>query len=151
MNKKRFQAKRKSKQTPETGKSKFKRGFYKPLNEGKYQQPLNDYMNSGPYPEYRSSWELKLYKWCDNSDIVEYWTTEAFAIPYLKPTDGQIHRYFPDVLVKFTDGRMFLIEVKPKSQVQDDVVQAKAKAAIKFCEGRNITFIFMTEKELGVK
>jgi len=109
-------------------------------------------MNSGPIPEYRSSWELKLYKFLDGNPDVEWWSTEPFAIPYISPKDNKPHRYFPDALVKFVDGRKFLIEVKPKSQIYDPIVQAKAYAAVEYCkqQGDDLKFIFMTEKELGV-
>ncbi|MCD6370816.1 MAG: TnsA endonuclease N-terminal domain-containing protein [Thermoplasmata archaeon] len=143
---KRYQSKRRR-----SSGSRFKRGFYAPLNEEKYQQPTDRTMNKGILPEYRSSYELKFMKWCDMNPEVEYWGVEPFPIPYVKPTDNQVHRYFPDAIVKFKNGKNFLIEIKPKNQCQDPVNLAKWDAAKKFCEGKDIDFIVMTEKELGIK
>ena len=148
---KRFQAKRKRYKTnSHGGRSRYERGFFKPINEMKYKRPLNQYMNKHEWPEYRSSWEKKFMKWCDMNDDVEYWTTEPFAIEYISPKDNRKHRYFPDFLVKFKDGKKLLIEVKPLAQTKDPIVQAKAKAAIKFCKNYDMSYTFITEKELGV-
>ena len=148
---KRYSKKRRRSQTNITGsKSKFKRGFYKPVNET-YQQPMDRTMNKSIYPEYRSSYELKFYSWCDkNPDIVQ-WAVEPFFISYISPKDGQPHRYFPDVMIKFKDGKRYLIEIKPSLLVEDAVVQAKAKAAINFCNENGMEFRFITEKDLGIK
>jgi len=148
---KRYSKKRKRFQTNTHGtKSRFKRGYYKPINEGKYQQPLNNYMNKSLFPEYRSSWELKIMKWLDLNDEVEYWTAEPFAIMYISPKDNKPHRYFPDLLVKFKDGRKHLIEIKPSSQWKDPINLAKWEQAEKFCRERDIKWLVMGEKELGV-
>jgi len=149
---KRFQKKIKRKETNSTGgRGKFKRGFYNPINEGKYKLPQNNYMNSQPLPEYRSSWELKMYKWMDMNTEVEYWSTEPFAIEYISPKDGQKHRYFPDVLMKLKDGRKYLIEIKPNSQWDDPINVAKWEQAEKFCKLHNLIWQVMGEKELGIK
>jgi len=146
MNKyKRYQSKRRR------SGNKFKRGLYQPINEEKYQKPMDKTMNKGDLPEYRSSWELKLMKWCDVNIDVEYWTTEPFAIPYVKPTDNQIHRYFPDFLIKFKDGTKWLIEIKPQNQWGDPINIAKWNSAKEFCSKNGLIFRVMGEKELGIK
>jgi len=149
---KRYTQKRKRKTTNANGgRSKFKRGFYQPINENKYKLPQNDYMNKGPIPEYRSGWELKLMKWCDQNPNVEYWTCEPFAIKYIKPTDGQVHRYFPDFLIKFKDDTKWLIEIKPESQWKDPINLAKWEMAEKFCKENGLIWRIMGAKELGIK
>lgn len=148
---KRFTQKRKRVSTnAEGGRSKFKRGFYRPLNEEKYKKPFDNYMNKSEFPEYRSGWELKLMKYLDGNSDVEYWTCEPFHILYISPKDGQQHRYFPDFLVKFKNGRKVLIEVKPQAQWGDPVNQAKWEQAKKFCDGHSMDWRVMGEKELGV-
>jgi hypothetical protein len=62
--------------------SKFKQGYYKPQNPEKFHQSLDETMNSGEYPFYRSSWELKAYRWADLSEDIEYWGTESISIKY---------------------------------------------------------------------
>jgi len=113
----RYKKKKQRAQTNRTGnKTKFQQGFYKPINEEKYRQPMDKTMNSQIYPEYRSSWELRFFKFLDLSKKVEYWSAEPFPIMYLNPKDGQIHRYFPDALVKMVNGKKLLIEIKPNYQ-----------------------------------
>lgn len=149
---KRFiQKKKRSGTNSSGGKTKFIQGIYIPINEGKYSLPQNDYMNKGPYPEYRSSWELKLMKWCDMSAKVQYWTCEPFAIQYVSPKDGKPHRYFPDFLIKFTDGTKWLVEIKPKSQHNDLINLAKWEMAEKFCSQHGLIWKVMSKEELGIK
>jgi hypothetical protein len=147
----RYNKKRKRYQTNKTGnKTKFTQGYYKPVNEEKYKQPMDKTMNSSIYPEYRSSWELKFYKFLDSSDLVEYWTTEPFPIPYISPKDGQIHRYFPDVLLKLTNGKKLLIEIKPNNQKSNPINIAKWEAAKEFCKLHNLEFRVFSEDELKI-
>ena len=105
--------------------------------------------------------------------MVLQWSSEEFVIPYKSPVDGRWHRYFPDfwMKVKQTDGstKTYLVEVKPKAQVEGPkpqkkvtkkyitevatyaINQAKWKAAKEFCADRKLEFKIMTEKELGIR
>jgi len=143
---KRYQTKRRRKR-----ETKWEQGTFIPKNLNKYKKPFDKYMNENEFPTYRSSWELKFMKWCDENINIEYWTSEPFFVPYINPRDGQKHRYFADFLVKFKDGRKFLIEIKPQNQTNDPINLAKWEAAEKFCEKHNLTFSVLTEKELGIK
>ena len=145
----RYASKKKRAQTNETGsKTRFKQGYYKPLNEEKYKQPLDSTMNDTIYPQYRSSWELALFKFLDKSDDVLEWASEPFPIYYISPRDGQKHRYFPDLWIKFRSGETWLVEIKPKGQTGDSVNLAKWEAAKKLCEESGMKFLVLTEKEL---
>ena len=127
---------------------KFQRGFYRPINEDKYRQPQDRTMNSGMYPEYRSSWELAFYRWCDNSDTIEFWGTESFAIRYLSPKDNAFHRYYVDIVLMMKTGQKHLIEIKPKAQCNDPVNLAKWAAARDYCAQIGAIFSVVTEVEL---
>ena len=37
---------------------------------------------------------------CDHNDSIIEWGSEEVIIPYRCPTDGRVHRYYPDFLVK---------------------------------------------------
>lgn len=128
--------------------SRFKRGYYQPVNESKYRQPQNRHMNSMHIPEYRSSWELAFMKYMDFSEQIEYWGTEAFAITYISPKDNQPHRYFVDFVFMTITQEKHLVEIKPHSQCKDPINIAKWEAAEKFCEKIGATFSVVTEKEL---
>ena len=118
----------------------------------------------------RSSWERKFCHWCDTRPGIVKWASEEFHVPYLKPTDGLVHRYFPDfrIDVQANDGtvKTFVIEIKPKHQAVPPVTrsrktkkylmemstfavnQAKWHAAREYCQKRNWTFMVITEDHL---
>lgn len=67
---------------------------------------------------YRSLWERQLFRWLDSQTFVESWSSEETVVPYRCKTDNKLHRYFVDVKMTFTDGRTFLIEVKPAKETE---------------------------------
>lgn len=110
---------------------------------------------------------------CDNNDSIIEWGSEEVIIPYRCPTDGRVHRYYPDFYIKVKDVngflKKYLIEVKPKKQTipPDDKPKkktaawkrevltfmknhAKWEAAKDFCEDRQMNFLILTEEHLGV-
>ena len=149
-----------------TVNKKFKQGIYKPINSKKYRG--ND------YPRFLSSWELKLFRWCDlNEDVME-WSSEGIAIPYNNPVTEKKSTYFPDVAVKIkVNGEMkkYLIEIKPFKQTIDpknvdhgrkrkktilyenlNYIKnvAKWNAAKNWCQKMGYEFTILTEKEIGI-
>jgi hypothetical protein len=145
----RFQAKKKRRQiNAGQGKSRFKQGFYQPVNPEKFRCSKDPTMNSGEFPFYRSSWELIMYKYFDNHKDVEYWGTESVAIRYISPKDGQPHRYFPDIFVKWKNSKKTIIEIKPDSQTSLPINEAKFKAAREVADKLGAEFIVITEKHL---
>ena len=131
-----------------TGGSKFKRGFYQPINEDKYRQPLDRTMNSNILPEYRSSWEKAFMEYLDGADHIQYWGTEITAIRYISPKDNQYHRYFCDFFFATKTGQKHLVEIKPIGQCQMPVNLAKWEAARVYCKQIGAVFSVVTEVEL---
>lgn len=145
--------------------TKTYKGRYKPVNASKYRGDLNNVI-------YRSLWELRFMKWCDNNPSVVEWGSEIVIIPYISPVDRKVHRYFVDFYMKVlnTDKKLqkYLIEIKPEKFTkppeiptrktkkfidevfQYGVNQAKWKAAFEFCSDRNMKFMVLTEKDLGI-
>ena len=121
---------------------------------------------------YRSLWELKFMKWCDDHDHVLEWGSEEIVVPYRSPLDGRIHRYFVDFYIKIRNKnntiKKYLIEVKPKKQTLEPkkpkrktprylsevstyvVNQAKWEAAREWCADRRLEFLILTEEHLNV-
>ena len=145
---------------------RFHQGRFRPQNPQKY---LGDVKNI----VYRSSWELRFLRWCDqNVNILQY-GSEEFFIPYVSPIDNRVHRYFPDFIIKVQhrDGsvKRYVVEVKPEKQTKPPkprkrttksfiyesktyaVNQAKWRAAEEWCKDRRLEFKIITEKQLGVK
>jgi hypothetical protein len=142
------------------------KGFYNIQDPKKYIGNPNNIV-------YRSSYELKFMKWCDTNPNVSEWGSETVIVPYISPLDKKVHRYFVDfyIKVKSRDGKVqkYLIEIKPErftkppaipqkktKRFVDEVFQygvndAKWKAAFEFCNDRNMKFMILTEKDLGIK
>jgi len=142
--------------------NKYIQGIFKPTHMAKYR--------GHDLPRYLSSWELKLFRWCDmNPNIVE-WGSESIVIPYTSPVDNKTHNYIVDAYIKLntaTGIKKFLVEVKPYKQTlrpqntagkRDKTIlyeqltyitnQAKWESAKKWCKNRGYEFIVLTEKEL---
>lgn len=140
----------------------LKQGFFQPKNPQKYIGNLKNIV-------FRSSWELRLMRWCDASPQVVKWNSEDIVIPYLSPIDQSMHRYFVDFIVQIQkDGvlKNYLIEIKPHEQTMPPkksrskyyqknvetwlINQAKWAAAKKWAEANGCEFVIMDEYSLGL-
>ena len=141
-------------------------GKFRPRNYQKYKGDPTNII-------YRTRWELKFMKWCDNNTNILQWASEEFFIPYRSPLDNKWHRYFPDFYMKVKESngsvKQYVIEVKPlrqtvrpktpkrktKGYIYETLEyaknQAKWKAAKEYCKDRRYEFKVVTEKELGIK
>lgn len=150
--------------------AKFKQGFYRLRHPEKFKMPVDSYMKSTKVidgalcTQYKSSLELKAFKYCDNNPKIQEWSLEPFHIPYISPVDGKPHRYFPDIWLRFTSGDVFIVEIKSESETKmprkNDkrygaklntylVNQAKWDAARKFAQAKNCNFMVLTDKVLS--
>jgi len=118
----------------------------------------------------RSLWERKFCKYLDENKNIVSWASEPLKIPYLSPTDNQVHFYIPDFLVekRNIDGTVdtLMVEIKPEKQtkmpekgkkqkktlISETLTYAinveKWKSADKFCRDHGIKFKILTEKDL---
>lgn len=140
----------------------FSQGFFKPLHPEKYVGDVNRI-------RYMSSWELVADKFFDNNPNVLRWSSETIAIPYIKPTDKKIHRYFPDYWIEYKDktGKVIheIVEIKPYDQVMGKFRAKKTKnllaeqvtyainkakwiAAVAYCNQQGWKFRIITERQL---
>jgi hypothetical protein len=147
---------------------RFKQGIYLPNNKEKYK--------GRDYPRYLSSWELKLFRFCDSNPDVLEWGSENIIIPYVSPIDNKVHNYIVDAVIKLKtkDGiKKFLVEVKPYKQTirpahrltkqnkkpksllyeQLNFIRntAKWEAAKKWFEKRGFEFTILTEHQLNIR
>jgi len=144
----------------------YYQGRYKVKNYQKYKGDPTNVI-------YRSSWELKFLKYCDDNENILEFGSEEIVVPYMSPLDGKVHRYFPDFYIKVRDKsgqiKKYLIEIKPKKQVLGPPQnpkrktknwinevheyaknQAKWKAAKEYCADRLLEFKILTEDDLGI-
>jgi len=140
-----------------------RQGLYPPKNVEKYVGNINKV-------RFMSSWELNFMVFLDNNPNILRWSSEEIAIPYIKPTDGRVHKYYPDFWVEFNnkDGELVreIIEIKPdsqtrppkrvgkrkprqlKEQIMYAVNVAKWEACQQFCNKYGLKFRLVTEKHL---
>lgn len=133
------------------------RGRFIPKNPSKYMGDANKII-------FRSSWELSAMRFFDTSPSILKWGSEEIKIPYIKPTDGRIHHYYPDFLIVYKEKtgqiKKELLEIKPlkevkltkKSTVYDKVSiainEAKWTAATAFAQQHGLTFRILTEASI---
>lgn len=141
-------------------------GQYIAVNPQKYRGDVNKIV-------FRSSWERRVMFYLDTTPGIIQWSSEEIAIPYLSDLDGRMHRYFVDFWAKVRDFNgvesQKIIEVKPDKETRppkpspkkkperyaDEVRtyvtnRSKWRAATIWAEKRGMTFIFITEKTLGM-
>jgi hypothetical protein len=136
------------------------KGRFKPTNPKKYCGDVSNII-------YRSSYELKFMKWCDQNENIVEWGSEELSIPYRSPVDNRVHRYFPDFYIML-NGKKYLIEIKPSRFTQEPKIPktktkrfieevkqygtnlAKWQSATEFCLDNGWEFKIITEKELGI-
>jgi len=114
-----------------TRKPRFKQGKYESTKTGKILG-------------YRSGLEEKLYKILDQHDEVMSFYSEPFNIDYIHK--GQAHKYTPDLIVNFMDGRKQVWEVKPSNQTDLEMNKNKWRAAEEACKIRGWEFKVFTEQ-----
>ena len=128
---------------------------------------------------YRSTWELKAFRWLDANPDVVYWQSEEVVVPYVSPKDNKIHRYFPDLVFELKKGdkrQVYMIEIKPEKQMVPpnparrnatpsgrvstrylreaatySINDAKWEAAKKYCAQKGWIFKVWGETALGIK
>lgn len=141
----------------------FRQGRFIPKHPEKY---VGKNINS---IRFMSSWELSLMTFLDtgNKNAI-CWSSESIKIPYIKPTDGKLHHYWPDIYLKVRTKdntiKEFIIEIKPECQLKPSTARrhktrllenatfaincAKWQACQKFCDTQGFIFLRLTEKQL---
>lgn len=102
--------------------------------KGRYKiKNIEKYVGDPSLITYRSSWERALMHFCDTSPKVTKWGSEVCAIPYVCQTDGKIHTYYIDFVIKFKNIKQWLlIEVKPAKETKPPRENKKANNKFRF-------------------
>ena len=140
------------------------KGRFKPKNPKKYNGSADNII-------YRSSWELRVMKYFDESPNIIWWASEELAIPYRSPVDQKMHRYFPDFIVKVREKTglvmTYILEVKPEKQTKVPIQKRKTQRYLQeaatyavnqekwragdiLCQEHGWKFKVVTEKDLGI-
>jgi hypothetical protein len=138
----------------------------------KYAQNRYNIKNPEKYlgnkvPFYRSSWEWRFMKFCDEHSSIVKWGSEVIKIPYRNPFTGKYTVYVPDFFISYVDANNVqhneLIEVKPlnqtslkeakrsrRNQAYAVLNEAKWAAAKAYCKQSGIQFRIITENDIFV-
>ena len=133
-------------------------GKYRITNRHKYRGDPDNII-------YRSSWEKQCFMWCDGNEDVKEWSSEELVIPYYYDVDKKYHRYFPDLKIKYSNGKTVLVEIKPEKETAPPTGERRTKkyvtegltyiknmrkweAAESYCKDRGWEFQVWTEKTL---
>jgi hypothetical protein len=98
------------------------------------------------YIHYDSSYEEKALIAFESDSRISSFERCKDRVPYINPVNGTSHKYIPDFVINDTE----VIEVKPSYLLDDEVVQAKAKAAEQYYSERNMSYEIWTEKRLNI-
>ena len=108
----------------------------------------------GGVVNYRSSWEMEYALWLDGNPDVASFGHETLIIEYVSNArTGRKRRYYPDFVVRYVDGLVEVVEIKPAKRVHHARVQKKTIAAGEWARVNGATFRVITEvqlKELGL-
>jgi len=97
--------------------------------------------------QHKSSYEkaaLFLFDKCSDVVQLEY---EPIRISYTDD-NGVRHKYVPDYRVTTEDGLLYLIEVKPEKDLDDNTNQLKFSAALEYVKKHNMKYLIWTEKTI---
>jgi hypothetical protein len=148
-------------------KSTYRQGYYVLNNPDKYIGDPTKII-------YRSSWEYRFCKYCDDSENIIKWSSEPLGIKYISPIDNKEHTYYIDFYAKVKKGDKeedYLVEVKPEASLAKPVMEsgsqtikrlknynyslqtwitnrAKFQYAKKYAESVGYKFVIVTEKFL---
>lgn len=139
----------------------FKQGVFKPINKDKCLNKTEIV--------YRSGLERSVMIVLDKNVNVIKWGSENVVIPYFKPIEERMARYFVDFYIEIKIGeeiKKYIVEVKPHSQltvkphgnkktstilyenIQFAVNKAKWEAAEKWAKNKGMEFLIITEKNI---
>ena len=97
---------------------KYTNGKYKLKHPSKYIGDPDNII-------FRSSWELRFCKYCDENDKIIKWSSEPISIDFWNPLDKKTHRYHPDFYIKVrkedNSEEDWILEIKPQNQYKKEL------------------------------
>lgn len=97
---------------------------------------------------YRSAYELAFFHILEGDEEVDGYLVEPFHVPYRY--QGQIKRYYPDIVIFYRDNSREIVEIKPKNFVNLPQVKAKARGAKEYIRAKmpGCTYRMVTEEDI---
>lgn len=72
-----------------------------------------------------------------------------FFITYIDPESHTVRSYYPDFLIRKTDGTYVIVEIKGDNMIDDAVVKAKASSANQLAAASDFTYLMIKGTEAG--
>ncbi len=103
----------------------------------------NEFTGDSEY--HHSGYELSFMKYLDSLDNVKFWTKKhKIFIEYV--LHDTIHQYWPDFLIEFKSGDVYIIELKGYEE-DIDKLNAKIAAGESYCKQNNFIFKIIYQKD----
>lgn len=100
---------------------------------------------------YRSSYEKMFYFLLENCSSISSYYVEKIVIPYYDEATCKNRNYFPDVLVKWKDNTIDLVEIKPENLKENITNICKFNAAKEYIKSESIDNFYIFSKLEGFK
>ena len=113
---------------------RFKQGTYISAKNG--NKPLS----------YKSGYEREVYELLEKWRDVMSYEVEPFAVEYY--LQGKSKHYWPDLRIRFTDGRIEIWEIKPHNQIHLPMNKAKWAFCEDHCVKRGWKFQVVVEADI---
>jgi hypothetical protein len=97
---------------------------------------------------FRSSYEKKAFLKLDSDETIKTYFCEKIETKFFNPVKKITSSYLIDLFVEYNDGSKKLVEIKPESWLEDEVVKAKILAGELFASSMNVPFEVWTEMHL---
>ena len=158
------------KDTLKPRRGRIRQGYFIPKNPNKYVGEIDKII-------YRSGWEYKFLKYCDENERIIKYSSEPVGIPYYNPISKKVCKYWVDVFITIKDSsgnlNNWLLEIKPEKFTKPPVApermtekqtyrylshaktyivnKAKFEAAKEYSDAKGIKFGIITENFLFKK
>ncbi len=146
---------------------RIRQGYFIPKNPHKYGGDLDKII-------YRSGWEYKFLRYCDENDKIIKYVSEPVGIPYYNPLSKKVCKYWVDMFITIEDSNgvlnNWILEIKPEKFTKPPVApermtekqtykyvshakayivnKAKFEAAKDYADSKKIKFGIITENFL---
>lgn len=155
------------KETLKPRRGRVRQGYFIPQNPEKYDGDVTKII-------YRSGWEYKFLKFCDDNDKILKYSSEPVGIRYWNPVNNKTSTYWVDAYVVTRDKKgnlkKWILEIKPLKYTQPPtspkrltekqmrqylshaktylINRAKFEAAKDYADSKGIKFGIITENFL---
>lgn len=95
---------------------------------------------------WESTLERDFIKILDFDQSILYFEFQPIRIDYIY--QGKQNEYYPDFLVRKSDYKEYIYEVKDSSKIEDKKNVIKTQVGKKYCQENNMSYVVVTEKDI---